>query len=55
MSLIPHNMFSRSMYDMDLWQRPFGYTGQSLLDVFDPFDEFDYIMGNIKENFNIKL
>jgi len=45
MSLIPHGLFSRSMFDMDQWQRPFGYLGQSTLDLFDPFDEFDYMMG----------
>lgn len=45
MSLIPHR-FPRSMFDMDFWSRPekLGF-GPSTLDLFDPFDELDHMMG----------
>jgi HSP20 family molecular chaperone IbpA len=42
MSLIQHSMLPRSMFDMDSWL-------DQTLDVFDPFDELDYLMGR---NFN---
>ena len=38
MSLIQHSLFPRSMLDMDTWFRP-------TLDVFDPFDELDTMLG----------
>lgn len=40
MSLVPHTFFPRSMFDVDLWHRPFEY-GPRALDVFDPFDDLD--------------
>ena len=38
MSLITHGFFPRSLLDMDTWFRP-------TLDIFDPFDELDQMMG----------
>lgn len=46
MSLIPHSFFPRSMFDMDQWHRPFSDMGLSTMDLFDPFDELDHMMGN---------
>jgi HSP20 family molecular chaperone IbpA len=40
MALIPHTVFPRSMFDVDLWHRPFEY-GPRALDLFDPFDDLD--------------
>jgi HSP20 family molecular chaperone IbpA len=40
MALIPHTFFPRSMFDVDLWHRPFDY-GPRALDLFDPFDDLD--------------
>jgi HSP20 family molecular chaperone IbpA len=41
MSLLPHSVFPRSMFDMDQWFRH-PYNGPSTLDLFDPFDELDH-------------
>jgi len=38
MSLIPHNFFPRSVFDMDNWMKP------NHLDLFDPFDELDHTL-----------
>lgn len=48
--LISHSFLPRSMFDMDLWLRPksLGF-GPSTLDLFDPFDELDQMIGR---NFN---
>jgi len=45
MSVVRHSHFPRSMFDLDLWNRPFEF-GPSALDMFDPFDELDMQMGN---------
>jgi len=45
MSLVPHTVFPRSMFDMDLWHRPFDW-GPRALDVFDPFDDLDMQMNS---------
>ena len=48
--LIPHSFMPRSMFDMDLWSRPiYPGFGTSTLDLFDPFDELDRMIGR---NFN---
>lgn len=47
MSLIQHRFLPRSMFDMDLWHSPaemLGF-GPSTLDLFDPFDELDNLIG----------
>jgi HSP20 family molecular chaperone IbpA len=38
MALIRHSFLPRSMFDMDSWFRP-------TLDLFDPFDEIDHMLG----------
>ena len=43
MSLIPHSLFPRSMFDMDQWVHP--TQPITTLDVFDPFDELDHAIG----------
>jgi HSP20 family molecular chaperone IbpA len=57
MSLIPHSVFPRKMMDMDSWMKPSqlwgdsslikpgSLMGPSSLDMFDPFDELDTLMG----------
>jgi len=45
MSLIPTSFLPRSMFDMDYWMKPTMDIGPSTLDVFDPFDELDRMMG----------
>jgi HSP20 family molecular chaperone IbpA len=45
MSLVPHTVFPRSNFDMDLWNRQFDW-GPRALDVFDPFDNLDMQMKN---------
>ena len=48
--LISHSFLPRSMFDMDLWMRPKTLSfGPSTLDIFDPFDELDQMIGR---NFN---
>jgi len=46
MSLMPitPSFFPRNMFDMDLWSKPTN-VGPSTLDLFDPFDELDRMMG----------
>jgi HSP20 family molecular chaperone IbpA len=44
MALLPHNFFPRSAFDMDQWLKP-PHLGPSTLDLFDPFDELDHLMG----------
>ncbi|CAF0760864.1 unnamed protein product [Brachionus calyciflorus] len=47
MSLIPHSLFPRSLFDVDPFQRPLTAgmgPSVSALDVFDPFDELDRMM-----------
>lgn len=44
MSLIPHNFFPRSHFNMDEWFRQH-QSGLSTLDLFDPFDELDHMIG----------
>lgn len=46
MSLIAHSFMPRSMFDMDEWFRPQRLgIGPSTLDLFDPFDELDRVLG----------
>lgn len=45
MSLIPHRFFPRSTMDMDRWMQPMLPNQLSTLDMFDPFDELDHVMG----------
>lgn len=48
MALIPHNVFPRSMFDMDQWFHPHHHKNvnqPSTLDLFDPFDELDHMVG----------
>lgn len=46
MALIPHGIFPRSAFDMDSWLAPFQHpTGPSTVDLFDPFDELDHMIG----------
>ena len=58
MSLIPHNFFPRRMIDIDSWMKPMNcnlcnsssmmnpkFLGPTSLDMFDPFDELDTLMG----------
>jgi HSP20 family molecular chaperone IbpA len=42
MSLIPHGFLPRSGFDVDNWLQP-------TLDIFDPFDEFDNMLGRNME------
>ena len=50
MSLIPHNFFPRSMFDVDKWFHPKHPT--TTLDLFDPFDELDQMIGHNLEWLN---
>lgn len=53
MALIPHNIFPRSMFDMDQWFHPHQPHHQpSTLDLFDPFDELDHMIGRNLEWLN---
>lgn len=53
MALIPHNIFPRSMFDMDQWFHPnHKHQGPSTLDLFDPFDELDHMIGRNMEWLN---
>lgn len=47
MALIPHGFFPRSAFDMDQWFKPVvpHGAGHSTLDLFDPFDELDHMIG----------
>lgn len=46
MSLIPHSFMPRSMFDMDRWHGMGDLgVGPSTLDLFDPYDELDRLMG----------
>lgn len=46
MSIIHHKFFPRSMFDMDLWTMPRSHVWEpSTLDLFDPFDDLDRLMG----------
>ncbi len=45
MALIPYSFFPRSMFDMNQWTRPYDY-GVSTMDLFDPFDQLDNMLGN---------
>lgn len=43
MALIPHNVFPRSLFDVDNWFKPTTHGLPSThLDLFDPFDELDH-------------
>jgi len=44
MALIPYSFFPRSMFDMNQWTRPYDY-GVSTMDLFDPFDQLDSMLG----------
>ena len=49
-ALITHSFLPRSMFNMNLWKYPLETSlGQSTLDLFDPFDELDRMIGR---NFN---
>lgn len=43
MALLPHGFFPRSKFDTDEWFRT--NSGLSTLDMFDPFDELDHMIG----------
>jgi HSP20 family molecular chaperone IbpA len=45
MALVPHNFFPRSSFDMDQWFKPNSHLGPNTLDLFDPFDELDHMIG----------
>lgn len=45
MSLIRHTFFPRSAFDMDYWLRPDNSLGTTTLDIFDPFDDLDRVLG----------
>lgn len=56
MSLIPHSFFPRRFIDVDSWMKPScelcnssmmnrDFFGPTSLDMFDPFDELDSLMG----------
>ena len=49
MALIPYSFFPRSMFDMNQWTRPYDY-GVSTMDLFDPFDQLDSMLGNYWTN-----
>lgn len=45
MSLIPHTIIPRSMFNMDQWFKPMDVMqpfSQNTMDMFDPFDELDH-------------
>lgn len=44
MSLVPHTVFPRSLFNMDDWFKPTN-SGLSTLDLFDPFDDLDRTIG----------
>lgn len=44
MSLIPHSLFPRSMFDTTNWWHP--TQAVNTLDVFDPFDQLDHTIAN---------
>lgn len=50
MALIPHSVFPRSAFDLDNWfhvdQKQ---QGPNTLDLFDPFDELDHMIGRNME------
>jgi HSP20 family molecular chaperone IbpA len=53
MALIPHNFLPRSMFDMEQWLHPNAkHTGPNTLDLFDPFDELDHMIGRNLEWLN---
>jgi HSP20 family molecular chaperone IbpA len=53
MSLIPHNFFPRSAFDMDQWHLPMvPHLGPNTMDLFDPFDELDHMIGRNMEWLN---
>lgn len=45
MSLVPHSVFPRSLFDTNNWLTPSQLGGVSTLDLFDPFDELDHLVG----------
>jgi len=45
MSLLPHSFFPRSSFDMDQWFKPTTMAGPTTMDLFDPFDELDHVIG----------
>jgi len=45
MALIRHGFLPRSMFNMDSWLRNDNVWGPSTLDLFDPFDDLDRLMG----------
>jgi HSP20 family molecular chaperone IbpA len=45
MAMIPHGFFPRSAFDMDRWMQPMHRGPLSTLDMFDPFDELDHVIG----------
>lgn len=49
MSLIPHSILPRRMLNLDDWMQPLSMQGSLMgptsLDMFDPFDELDTLMG----------
>jgi HSP20 family molecular chaperone IbpA len=49
MALIPHSFFPRSAFDMDEWFKSAGNPNPLLapntLDLFDPYDELDHMIG----------
>jgi HSP20 family molecular chaperone IbpA len=51
MALLPHSFFPRGTFDVDQWFRP-GQHGHSTLDIFDPFDELDTLIGRNLEWLN---
>ena len=53
MALIPHSFFPRSAFDMDQWFHPNSkQLGPNTLDMFDPFDELDHMIGRNMEWLN---
>jgi HSP20 family molecular chaperone IbpA len=51
MSLIPHNFFPRKLFDMNEWFKAHP-EGLTTLDIFDPFDELDHMIGHNLEWLN---
>jgi HSP20 family molecular chaperone IbpA len=53
MSLIPHSFFPRSAFDMDQWLKPMStHLGPNTMDLFDPYDELDHMIGRNLEWLN---
>jgi len=50
MSLIPHNFFPRASFDTENWHLPLmPQEIMNTMDMFDPFDELDHMMGRNME------